>query len=106
MSVSADPLMPSARAVYRWLKRFPEFREMYVEARRVQQFMLQVKIDMVVDEVEDGRASLAQGKAKAARLEGRFGRLAPKTWKAVPPERVWPEPPGGGMRAKRRRSSN
>jgi hypothetical protein len=102
MSVSADPAMPSAKAVYRWLKRFPEFREMYVEARRVQQFKLEFDIHLVADDVLDGRASLAEGKQAVARLEGRFGRLRPKTWKAVPPERVWAEPPGGGMRAARK----
>ena len=100
MSVSADPAMPSAKAVYRWLKRFPEFREMYVKARRVQRFNLEFDIHLVADEVLDGRTSLADGKRAVAWLEGRFGRLAPKTWKAVPPEPPWAgaEPPGGGMR--------
>jgi hypothetical protein len=102
MSVSADPAMPSAKAVYRWLKRFREFREMYVEARRRQRIGLALDIDMVVDDVTDGRASLAEARIEAARLEGRIERLGPKTWKAVPRTRVWPEPPGGGMRAAKR----
>jgi hypothetical protein len=102
MSVSTDPAMPSARAVYRWLKRFPEFREMYVKARRVQHLNLEFDIHLVADEVLDGRMDLADGKRAVARLDGRFGRLAPKTWKTVPPERVWAEPPGGGMRPARR----
>jgi hypothetical protein len=105
MSVSADPAMPSAKAVYGWLKRFPEFREMYVAARRAQQFSLELDIHLAADEVLDGRASLADGKRAVARLEGRIGRLGPKTWKAVPPERVWAEPPGGGMRPARKPSS-
>lgn len=104
-SVSADPAMPSARAVYRWLKRFPEFREMYVAARRLQHFNLTFDIHLVVDDVADGRASLADGKVEVARLAGRIGRLVPKTWKQVPRARVWPEPPGGGMRAQKRRPS-
>lgn len=113
MSVSADPAMPSAKAVYRWLKRFPEFREMYVEARAIQRIGLEMRRD-------DARAAsllgmphgLARGlgftidrraRMEAAWLGGRIGRLGPKTWKTVPPEQAWPEPPGGGMRAERKR---
>ena len=112
MSVSADPAMPSARAVYRWLKRFPEFREMYVEARDIQRFVLEMRReDARTAGLLDMPHSLARGlgftidkaaRTRAAWLGGRIGRLGPKTWKAVQPERVWAEPPGGGMRAARK----
>jgi hypothetical protein len=92
MSISADPAMPSAKAVYRWLKRIPEFRQMYVEARAIQRTGLEIRRD-------DARAAgmldmphhLARSlgwtidkaaRARAARLGGRIGRLGPKTWKA------------------------
>jgi hypothetical protein len=109
MAVSADPAMPSARAIYRWLKRFPEFREMYVEARGIQRFALEMRRD---EARLFGGLDLPGGLARrlgmtidpttrkrAAWLDGRIGRLGAKTWKALPPAREWAEPPGGGMRA-------
>ena len=80
MAVSADPAMPSAKQVYRWLRRFPEFRAMYMAARRAQQFGLELDIHMVVDQVQEGLISLTDGKREAARLQGRMGRLGPKVW--------------------------
>jgi hypothetical protein len=111
MSVSADPAMPSAKAVYRWLKRFPEFREMYVEARAIQRVGLEIRREEArLRGGLDMPHNLARGlgitldktaRRRAAWLDGRIGRLGPKTWKAVPPEPVWAEPPGGGMRTTR-----
>ncbi len=40
MRICADPAMPSAKQVYRWLKTIPEFRHMYVEARAIQKIGL------------------------------------------------------------------
>lgn len=108
MSVSADPAMPSAKAVYGWLRRFPEFREMYVEARDIQRMVLETRRDEArLKGFLDMPYELARGlgwtidkgaRARAAWLDGRIGRLGPKTWKAVPPEWTWAEPPGGGLR--------
>ncbi len=95
--VSAEPGMPSMKCIYNWLKRFPEFRAMHARARAQQQHGLDWRIYLEVDRVSAG-ADLASAKRATAWLEGRRGRLAPKTWKAAPPERTWAEPPGGGMR--------
>lgn len=95
--VSAEPGMPSAKQVYGWLKRVPEFREMYVEARARQRRRLMLAVHETIDRV--GELGFRHADRRVAWLEGRMGRLAPKVWKRVPPERDWPEPPGGGMRA-------
>ncbi len=95
--VSAEPGMPSQKCIYTWLKRFPEFRAMYAQARAQQRFGLDWRIYLEVDRVGDG-GDLATAKRATARLEGRRGRLTPKVWKTAPPERTWAEPPGGGMR--------
>lgn len=82
MSVSADPAMPSAKCVYRWLRNIPEFREMYVAARAEQRAWLEFQIEAVVMDAQ--RTGLAYAKAEVARLEGRIGRLGAKTWRRVP----------------------
>jgi hypothetical protein len=82
MAVSADPAMPSAKCVYTWLRNIPEFREMYVAARKDQRIWLELQIHMAVDAV--GVTGLAAAKAEVARLEGRIGRLGAKTWRRVP----------------------
>lgn len=80
--VSADPAMPSARCVYRWLKDIPEFREMYVTARALQREGLEWQIYLAVDAVD--LTGLPRAKARVAWLEGRIGRLRPKVWRRVP----------------------
>jgi hypothetical protein len=79
MAVSADPLMPSAKCVYRWLKNVPEFREMYVEARRRQASWLGFQIQLAAEAVFTTGLDVA--KARVARLEGRLGRLRPRVWR-------------------------
>lgn len=85
MAICADPAMPSARAIYKWLRRRPEFRAAYVEAKAIQKFALEVTIDDIVCETTP--ANFAAAKAEVARLEGRIGRLTAKTYRALP--RVW-----------------
>jgi len=36
LSISRDPAMPTASAIYDWIERHPEFEAMYVRARRLQ----------------------------------------------------------------------
>jgi len=80
--ISAEPGMPSAKCVYRWLKNIPEFRAMYVEARAHQASWLAFRADVAADAVME--TGLAEAKARVARLEGRAGRLRPKVWRKVP----------------------
>jgi hypothetical protein len=44
--ITADPEMPSSKAVYGWLKRHEEFLDMYLEARAEQRRWLEFMIDM------------------------------------------------------------
>ena len=80
--VSADPAMPTARCVYRWLKDIAEFREMYVTARAMQREDLEWEIHIAADGAME--TGLAHAKARVAHLEGRIGRLRPKVWGRVP----------------------
>lgn len=82
--VTADPAMPSAKAVYGWLRREPEFRAMYAQAAEVRRLGLEFEIDRVLDRLEDGPATpegLRSAKRAVARLEGRIGRLTPKLYR-------------------------
>ena len=82
--ICAEPGMPSSKAVYGWLKRQPEFVAMYRAAKAEAVDRLQFQIEMAADGVLDGVASQAQFrsiKARVAWLEGRIGRLTPRTWR-------------------------
>lgn len=78
MEITADPNMPSVKAVYTWLKRHEEFLDMYLEAKADQRGWLEFMIEMIV--METTPATLKQDQAEVARLEGRIGRLTPKTY--------------------------
>ncbi|MBT9473742.1 MAG: hypothetical protein IV099_21380 [Phenylobacterium sp.] len=78
MEITADPKMPSSKAVYTWLKRHEEFLDMYLEAKDDQRRWLEFMIEMIV--METTPATLKQDQAEVARLEGRVGRLTPKTY--------------------------
>lgn len=80
MQITADPAMPSSKAVYGWLKRHEEFLDMYLEAKAEQNRWLEFQIDMVV--LEATPATFRSAKAQVARLEARIGRLAAKTYRA------------------------
>lgn len=79
LEITADPAMPSAKAVYGWLKRHEEFLDMYLEAKAEQKRWLEFQIDMVV--LEATPATFRSAKAQVARLEGRIGRLTAKTYR-------------------------
>lgn len=82
--VTADPAMPSAKAVYGWLRREPEFRAMYAEAVEVRRLGLEFEIDRVLDRLEDGPATaegLRSAKRAVALWEGRIRRLTPKLYR-------------------------
>lgn len=78
MEITADPAMPTVKAVYGWLKRHEEFMDMYLEAKAEQKRWLEFNIDMIV--MEATPATFKAAKAEVARLEGRIGRLTPKTY--------------------------
>ncbi|WP_372785813.1 hypothetical protein [Phenylobacterium sp.] len=82
--ICADPQMPSQKAVYGWLKRQPEFTAMYTEAKRDAVRWLAFLADLKADEAIDGlpsRAAFTAIKRQVARIEGRAGRLAAKTYR-------------------------
>lgn len=76
--ITADPDMPSVKAVYGWLKRHEEFLDMYLEARAEQKRWLEFMIEMTV--MDATPATLKAAQAEVARLEGRIGQLTPKTY--------------------------
>lgn len=81
-AVARQPGMPSAKAVYRWLKNEPAFRAMYAEACRHRQWGLRFEKDLVLDQTD--WLNLAAGKRRVAAIEGRMGRLWPKKYYVLP----------------------
>lgn len=80
----ARPGMPSAKAVYGWLRTRATFRRMYAEACRRREAELRWEIEMAADRVMGGTAgpaAFAEAMATVARLEGRIGRLRPRTYR-------------------------
>jgi hypothetical protein len=78
--VVARPDMPSFRAVYRWMRRFPEFRAAYAEACRWRE-------EMLADQALEAALSatpktIAAARRRKARVEGRMGRLRPRKYKS------------------------
>lgn len=84
--VTADPAMPSTKAVYGWLRREPAFREMYALAMEARQGRLEDQVSDILDGLIEGPAdagSLRRAKREIARLEGRIGRLTPRLYGAA-----------------------
>ena len=84
--------MPSVKVLYTWLRQRPEFREMYAAARDHWLARLREQGDEALGLAVEGVASAAAVRAarrQAARLDGRIGRLTPKTYRSVagPPDR-------------------
>lgn len=75
-----EPGMPSPRAVYRWLRRFPEFRDMYAQARSDQQNGLEMIRDGVAMSDIETQEDFTQAKREVAQIEGRMGRVGAKVW--------------------------
>lgn len=88
-AICRDRAMPSLKAIYKWLQRFPEFEAMYLAAREEQRMWLELKIDHVIGTAH--WSTLDQAKAQVAHLRERLGRLTPKHYR--PRGRVWPPGP-------------
>jgi len=80
MSINADPAMPSAKVVYRWLRTEPAFRAMVMAARRHAVGWLEFQSLVAWDELEPVRGSAARVARKAETLLGRAGRITPKVY--------------------------
>ena len=78
--LAGDPAMPTPKAVYRWLRRFAEFRAMYARARSDQQIGLMMIRDGVAMMDIETQEDFTRAKAQVARIEGRKGRLGAKVW--------------------------
>jgi hypothetical protein len=85
-AVVGRPGMPTAKMVANWLKRFPAFKALYVEACRRREVGLWFERDMVIDRGIDMGflIDLPRAKAEVAAIEGRIGRLTPKLYRSPP----------------------
>ena len=90
-AICREPAMPSLKAVYTWLKRFPVFEAMYLVAREEQRMWLELKIEHVAGSCHWTQMDAA--KAQVARLQERLGRLTPKHYR--PRGRAAPVQVGG-----------
>ena len=77
-SIGADPAMPCYGTVLKWVKRHPEFEDMYVDARAVQG-------DYLFDEARDVAKAATRETVPLARLQfdvirWQAARLAPKKY--------------------------
>jgi len=75
--VCALPGMPSVKQVFGWLRRRREFRVEYVKARA---FQREVLADQML-ETALAKAGPRQLEAGLGAVQGRIGRLTPKTWR-------------------------
>ncbi len=78
VSINADPAMPSAKVVYRWLRTEPAFREQVAAARRH-------AVGFLAFEADDARFNAtpetwAWVRRQMVALEGRAGRITPKVY--------------------------
>lgn len=74
--ITAGPAMPSAKAIYGWLRREPAFRELYATAVDQRRFHMELAIEGVA--LAATPATLDAAKRQVARLEGRMGLMAPR----------------------------
>ena len=73
--------MASFKAIYRWLKNEPEFRAMYVAACAWRDGWLEFQAEALVGDLT---VPFEPTNARVEALEGRRGRVRPKTYRAAP----------------------
>lgn len=76
--IGRAPGMPSMSTIHFWLRRHPEFRDLYDLACQRRDFNLWLQLTIAVDLVSDGDAS---GYAKAAVIEKQMADHRPKVWR-------------------------
>ena len=81
-AVVAMPGMPSSKAVYAWMRKFPAFRAQYIAACERREDGLDVAIEATMEGSTPG--TLAAARRRVAYLEGRIGRLTPKIYRFPP----------------------
>jgi hypothetical protein len=81
--ICARPDMPSMKVVYRWLRQFPRFRTMYLEARERHLLRLKLRAEFAADDVFSvtTRREFTRMKRKVAKLDARVGRRVGKVWR-------------------------
>ena len=77
--VVARPGMPSFKAIYRWLKRFPEFAEAYAEACEWREDMIGAAVEEIAEATNI--LNFRDNRARVAALEGRAGRMRPRAYR-------------------------
>lgn len=80
---SAQPGMPAVPMVYRWLRDFPDFRALYLQALGERADDLEIEIEMRVDACTP--FNLPSVRREVARLEGRRAVIAGVVWRNQPP---------------------
>ena len=76
-AVCADKGMPNRATVFRWIARYPEFRDLYGFAREWQAHCL---AGDVIEIANDSRTDIAGGRLRINALKCRIARLAPKKY--------------------------
>lgn len=76
--VTADPAMPSAKAVYGWLRREPAFRKLYAEAVEERDWRHEGLVEALF--MVETLAQWRTAKRRIAKLDGRRGRMAPRIY--------------------------
>lgn len=77
--VTRAPGLPSAKAIYGWLRARPAFAEMYAEACAVRADRLSAEAEAVA--LDSTVMTFERDRARVARIEGRIARLAPRTYR-------------------------
>ena len=84
--IVARPGMPSFKAWYRWLKVTPGLAAQYAEACRRREVRMACERDLVIERVSETGIPAANAALRA--IDGRRGRLRPKTYRTPPPTRL------------------
>jgi hypothetical protein len=77
--VVARPGMPSFKAIYRWLRRFPEFRQAYAEACDKREDRIVFQTQLIAEETNI--VNFPQNRARVAAMTGRAGRMRPRKYR-------------------------
>jgi hypothetical protein len=79
--VVAHPGAPSFKAIYRWLRNRPDFRAAYIEACDYRAGWLNFLAELAHEDVRT--LGIAGVEARIAALQGRIGRLTPRTYRRL-----------------------
>ena len=73
------PGMPSSKAIYRWLRNEPWFRDQYARACDLREFIARETVIDIALEADVG--TFRRAKREVAAIDGRIGRMRPRTYR-------------------------